>query len=998
MYGTRTPDATGSKRRAAERPQFLPRRTVRQRIEFVETGREGFVELPKPDRPQPEPQPESRNRLQPNRESDLPDEEGGVWDSDPESIHSDPVVDSIDPSNESIHSTIHSTTMPTSIHSTTMPSIHSTTMPSTIHSINSTNSSNTSNQSDAILSAPSPIRSASDPSSADPNSIALAIRTNTLSLTRTAPTVFDASRDTLIRYLRTRGWPAHTLQEFLAAHAEPREYAVRMHELDKLATLLQVYVVSPFAPVTRVSNDRLIDLWASAPGTSYAAELDTGFWEILSRFVGPGLVAFLLTKCRVYRPLTDGELASSLTTAPVRWLDLTLGRRWHLYFDWETMRRKMHIPRAAEKPKFGTVCKRDIMYRHGAALEPPELPAVQTGLPRDLLAIVAHRLKQRAALSHRAQTPEVLLKSRQNRQNQQSRPDWTPVSTVGNFVSAVLRSLLPTRLLGSKGNHRAFYRAVTRYLKKPARAPATFASFAKDIKLNEVPWLAGRSGKPEVFVSMLQWLISHVVHPVLAHHFYITEMSGRPTTIYYFEHFIWRTKYEQKGRAILAERAGAEVDENQGDTLPEPASETPSIEDQAVRTRFVPKPNGTVRAIANLKELNQSLRTAHEVLHQLTVHTYSRRPHDWLAELYAFRQQFSATSQFYAVKADLHACYDNANVDTVLRLVAALVAKPRVYRVGRFRGFDLARDQIRDQTFVRALPEIVADELLKEAAAAPKSAAGNGAEIVGEFAGTEFTTNDAVLRLARRLLTELRLRTGRQDAVRTTGIPQGSCISLELCNILLEELVRTELAEFADRGLLLRYVDDFLFVTPDRQTAVRFLVRLEAGFRETYGQFCLPEKIVTNLTGPASTKYLGHKLSLDTLELVPDDMPLFRMPLNASIDKLGAMRKQLHLDVLRLTEPIRTFVRCELPVPPELLHKTLVKFGCALAQRMPYYLRLAKRRRRTSTKQVMYSLIHRYFGSLVPPPEHGSRLYRPVVKRYCQAGPAVPLSWRRITS
>jgi telomerase reverse transcriptase len=59
----------------------------------------------------------------------------------------------------------------------------------------------------------------------------------------------------------------------------------------------------------------------------------------------------------------------------------------------------------------------------------------------------------------------------------------------------------------------------------------------------------------------------------------------------------------------------------------------------------------------------------------------------------------------------------------------------------------------------------------------------------------------------------------------TCGQPQGGCLSSVLCDIYYSDLDRTELGEFQNgEDLLIRAVDDYLFVTTDLGRAIRYVI------------------------------------------------------------------------------------------------------------------------------------------------------------------------------
>ena len=62
------------------------------------------------------------------------------------------------------------------------------------------------------------------------------------------------------------------------------------------------------------------------------------------------------------------------------------------------------------------------------------------------------------------------------------------------------------------------------------------------------------------------------------------------------------------------------------------------------------------------------------------------------------------------------------------------------------------------------------------------------------------------------------------------GIPQGSVVSSILCNMFYADLEKKKLLFLADPdGLLLRLIDDFLFITMNKDHAIQFLQQMHDG-------------------------------------------------------------------------------------------------------------------------------------------------------------------------
>lgn len=71
---------------------------------------------------------------------------------------------------------------------------------------------------------------------------------------------------------------------------------------------------------------------------------------------------------------------------------------------------------------------------------------------------------------------------------------------------------------------------------------------------------------------------------------------------------------------------------------------------------------------------------------------------------------------------------------------------------------------------------------------------------------------------------------GKQFYRQKVGIPQGSVLSTILCNIFYADLEKKKLPFLMDDdGLLLRLIDDFLFISMNREHAKGFLEHMHKG-------------------------------------------------------------------------------------------------------------------------------------------------------------------------
>lgn len=116
------------------------------------------------------------------------------------------------------------------------------------------------------------------------------------------------------------------------------------------------------------------------------------------------------------------------------------------------------------------------------------------------------------------------------------------------------------------------------------------------------------------------------------------------------------------------------------------------------------------------------------------------------------------------------------------------------------------------------------------------------------------------------------VKLGGRRWLMTRGIVQGDRLSVVFCDLLLADLQATVLKDLANRGRFYRFVDDYVFVSPDPSVARQFLFTMYAGFDE-YGLQVNRTKTETNLdgTGNGMVNFLGFRLNMNTGEVTKDE-------------------------------------------------------------------------------------------------------------------------------
>lgn len=105
---------------------------------------------------------------------------------------------------------------------------------------------------------------------------------------------------------------------------------------------------------------------------------------------------------------------------------------------------------------------------------------------------------------------------------------------------------------------------------------------------------------------------------------------------------------------------------------------------------------------------------------------------------------------------------------------------------------------------------------------------------------------------------------GKKFFRQKSGIPQGSIVSTILCSFFYGELESKKLTFIGEDCLLLRMIDDFLFITIDREKAQTFIQIMHDGLPE-YGAQVNPDKSLVNFDITVNGKKIS-RLQIGSLE------------------------------------------------------------------------------------------------------------------------------------
>ncbi|KAI9655689.1 MAG: hypothetical protein M1831_004841 [Alyxoria varia] len=334
----------------------------------------------------------------------------------------------------------------------------------------------------------------------------------------------------------------------------------------------------------------------------------------------------------------------------------------------------------------------------------------------------------------------------------------------------------------------------------------------------------------------------------------------------------------------------------------------------------------------------------------------------------SLRQSGQAGKRLYFAKVDVTSCFDNLPQSRLLEIVQDLLSSDE-YDIARYAEL---------RSLFHASPTHDTSRPIKKFHAEAEAAgnferferrlrAGKNARKNHVFADNvvhqRVKTEQALGLLNEHILRNI-VKIGKKYYRQKRGVPQGSILSTILCNFCYAAFEEEKLG-FLSVGdsLLLRLIDDFLLITPDRQVAKRFIEVMHTG-DESYGVSVKQEKSLVNFDmkvnshGVAMSQkssafpFCGMSLDQQSLEITKDAGVIQRgraqdaltaeyskMPGNTFRRKMTSAAK-IHMHTMLFDMSHNT---------PTTVLRTLHKLLLESASRCFHYLKCVPALKRTST-------------------------------------------------
>lgn len=508
----------------------------------------------------------------------------------------------------------------------------------------------------------------------------------------------------------------------------------------------------------------------------------------------------------------------------------------------------------------------------------------------------------------------------------------TPYSQVYEFCKIVISRVIPKDLIGSDLNWNKLFKCVYEFIKLRRYEDLRLAYIVDGMSIPDI-WKSkaqSSSGTTHFFkckelqLELVYWLFNHFLTSVLRSHFYATETSGGGNKVVYYRHDVWREltgpAFEEFSSQSLDPLPKRRVRELVSSNRLGPPSEF----------RFVPKMDGGYRGIMCLgrtrivNEFNPDLQTTRNAVipsvNQYLKSTFAALSFEhWKRKKSAIGGAIASLNQLqtklvefkkrlmnenlrkipklYFVKVDIKKCYDTIPAEKAYELASVLLKDEykesfqeyffhRMQTVTCRAGSKNVKVAYKTQTEYLSSSKTGLDlaKSVTGKTSIPSASLGLHAStkvVIDQATGTTGKGEELCDLLYQHLFHNLVRHHGSCVYQQKVGVPQGSVLSTLLCNIVYARLEQDLFADFplndhenVSPYLFTRFVDDFLFVCPDRTLADQFLARMTRGFPD-YGAFIHTSKTLTNFT---PSPRLPHLVQMLRTENPTNGVPSRYMP------------------------------------------------------------------------------------------------------------------------
>ncbi|XP_076902584.1 LOW QUALITY PROTEIN: telomerase reverse transcriptase-like [Bidens hawaiensis] len=408
---------------------------------------------------------------------------------------------------------------------------------------------------------------------------------------------------------------------------------------------------------------------------------------------------------------------------------------------------------------------------------------------------------------------------------------------VESFVWAACMNIIPRELLG---NWRILRKNISKFIRLRIYEKFSLHQCMYKLKLSEFPLLCNSR---DLLARWIHWLFASVVVPLLQANFYVTEGEHGKLQVFFYEKSVW----EKLTVGCLKYDCYSLVNKSSVKQI------LNSRRFGFSRVRFRPKANG-IRPLANLKSSSRlagkeykAVNVVLQDLHVALKDVQKKNPEKLGSSVFSYNEVHENLRNFlsrikngsemlpcvYMVVADVQKAYDSISQDKLLHLMKDVIVDDHLLHD--------TQQIIASKRHFQVIPYVNSCKRFRSGA---QNRSSHGVT-VDQGTRRTATKNNLWVNLQQHVKNNL-LCMDKQFYLQNVGIPQGSILSSLLCSFYYGHMENCKLVPFLNKVIksdsersdessdfmLLRFIDDFLFISTSKKLALGFLSRLERGFCE----------------------------------------------------------------------------------------------------------------------------------------------------------------------
>ncbi|XP_047146857.1 telomerase reverse transcriptase isoform X1 [Hydra vulgaris] len=424
---------------------------------------------------------------------------------------------------------------------------------------------------------------------------------------------------------------------------------------------------------------------------------------------------------------------------------------------------------------------------------------------------------------------------------------FVPEQKVFLLLRKIVEMLIPNNFWGALHNKKYFFKSLLKFLRMGRYERCTVDYVMKNIKISLFNWTSSTNHKQQcskrfnVIRSMFLWLYNDFLIPIVRAFFYVTETSSQKFCIFFYRKPVWKmiTDIGMKSSVVYKKLSVKDV------TNKLKTSECIGVYDIRLipgqeKVRPIANMNSSWRGI-NLKEkffINYELENIHLALRyeceqspQLlgaSVCESTKLFMKWKNFRSHIKMNYQENPNFYFAKVDIGRCFDTLPQDHVLDLLSS-VLKQKSYLIRKYTRLKYSQNGISKKISKVATDGMECVTFIDFIRHGLKcgTIVGNGCVFIDNVYTKLAYKTDLISLLKKHVKFSIG-KIGNTFLKQENGIPQGSVIAAIINDLHYGNIEQKHLNEFlaSPDYLLMRWVDDYLFVATSRDTAISFIYKL----------------------------------------------------------------------------------------------------------------------------------------------------------------------------